>query len=671
MQQTTLELVLKAKNVISNCANIESLRTVLPEWLRKAKVELSLVFNEQKKNLEGFFNKDKKRLEILSQWKETSTKRLTELWKDCEAEIKSTCETGSTIRKGQFAVEEIENSYQMKFQDHLRAKVVESKKKGRKLSPTEIENMFSSIWDDWIEEFRSKNPEVQFASDEEIENSVIVCISQILRGDDQLVLKKLSQKSITWYSLDFVVNKDKHLASTRFFLKHIVGTTTNDHEAAKLQNNLFLEETRANLMEVTDFQGFSEAIMYDLLYKLYCSIKSFNDNKQKNFKFTHEYTVDILLTVGGYAVRHYKDLMITFRRNNDPLGSLIGDRNMYLNTFRSEYDEIAQETAAAENFCYLIVESIKSIRANEISLEIVKIMKAKEEKLFEQVEFKIKLLTQLATLVDKLNKGEPCKFTRSQIFDHYTVYLKDIRNSFKFWSKYFVMEFCRKTTNGKSNFTSIVKQKLENLLENVRQEVKSLNECASLTDWLKKFYHKFLEKLKLDLSVLQRNVGGFKVTSVDFFASQVMEGFDKAEQSFMDELERSEKVLLEIMDCNNPPDKILYDTILGCDAQCPFCGEQCDLSSPNHVKETPHRVRVHRPDCLGKYKWSQSKELSFVVCNTSICENAMFKNADTNNEYVPYKEYKSIYENWYIQPEKTAEPLYWKWFVATFINEIA
>jgi len=59
------------------------------------------------------------------------------------------------------------------------------------------------------------------------------------------------------------------------------------------------------------------------------------------------------------------------------------------------------------------------------------------------------------------------------------------------------------------------------------------------------------------------------------------------------------------------------------------------------------------------------------TCIRAIETEASFKNADTDDEYHPYKQYKKIYPNWQISTEspKTG-PKYWEWFIATCITEL-
>ena len=124
-------------------------------------------------------------------------------------------------------------------------------------------------------------------------------------------------------------------------------------------------------------------------------------------------------------------------------------------------------------------------------------------------------------------------------------------------------------------------------------------------------------------------------------------------------------------DSPNSPHMMLYNSIIGCKEQCPFCEEQCEIIDENHLKlGKPHYTEIHRPTCLGGHTHKDGK-LVFETCTKAIECNTSFRNADTYHMYYPYKEYKMIYPNWLISTEspKTG-PKYWEWFIAKYNSEL-
>ena len=127
------------------------------------------------------------------------------------------------------------------------------------------------------------------------------------------------------------------------------------------------------------------------------------------------------------------------------------------------------------------------------------------------------------------------------------------------------------------------------------------------------------------------------------------------------------------------PYDIIFNTLAGCTEQCPFCKEQCDLTNDGHARTneggtlvTKHSVAMHRPECLGGYRWVSSGEMSLDICTSLVGSDGSFKNRDTNNEFREYKKYQELYPTWVIPDDKSIEASsYWKWLVAHYTKEVA
>jgi len=85
-----------------------------------------------------------------------------------------------------------------------------------------------------------------------------------------------------------------------------------------------------------------------------------------------------------------------------------------------------------------------------------------------------------------------------------------------------------------------------------------------------------------------------------------------------------------------------------------------------------HRVSIHRPTCLGGYRWTHSEEFSVDVCTSLVESSTTFKNKDTDDKPHPYKNYREIYNNWTIMPNSSRyDSSFWKYFVAHHTDELA
>ena len=120
------------------------------------------------------------------------------------------------------------------------------------------------------------------------------------------------------------------------------------------------------------------------------------------------------------------------------------------------------------------------------------------------------------------------------------------------------------------------------------------------------------------------------------------------------------------------PFDVLRD-LIGCTKQCPFCGEQCDLTDPYHdVAVHKHRVSVHRPSCLAGYRDEKTRKMSVDFCPAKVAGNLQFFNKETNYKRHNYRDYQEVYPDWSIEPDPTADDcLYWKSFVSKYNDALA
>jgi hypothetical protein len=67
--------------------------------------------------------------------------------------------------------------------------------------------------------------------------------------------------------------------------------------------------------------------------------------------------------------------------------------------------------------------------------------------------------------------------------------------------------------------------------------------------------------------------------------------------------------------------------------------------------------------------------LVISICTASVAGDGTFRNPDTSDELHPYKDYRTVndyYKSWSIPPDPSFEAsTYWKWFMATFSQDLA
>ena len=233
-------------------------------------------------------------------------------------------------------------------------------------------------------------------------------------------------------------------------------------------------------------------------------------------------------------------------------------------------------------------------------------------------------------------------------FEEFRRYLTDTKKSLRKWIKFYTEQHCTE-----SRIEMLSKEKLEEVTVAMIEGAKDV----TITDWLSQV-HKLLG------SFVTFDDKEFKQMEACNFYFQINKGLSNLRQSLFEDL----SPFFQIDSWSKRPYNILFDTMLGCCERCPFCNEQCEVTT-NH--EHKHSVELHRPLCLRGYTDPLNNEISLHVCPSCVASTLKFNNPDTEGKFHPYKNYQIFYPKWDITPDALCEPSsHWQWFVARYSAQI-
>ena len=176
--------------------------------------------------------------------------------------------------------------------------------------------------------------------------------------------------------------------------------------------------------------------------------------------------------------------------------------------------------------------------------------------------------------------------------------------------------------------------------------------------------------IMIDLQEVQEMIGITKLKDIKLFNDRFIYNLHQVKENIIKEIEDQNSNLSKVSEWDSPPYLVLSSTLTGCKELCPFCKEQCEYTDENH-EGNAHFTNIHRPSCLGRMIWTKTELLCLYICSESVESDASFKTSETNNESVPFKNYKTIYPNWVISNEKPKDgQTYWQWFCAKYNSEI-
>jgi hypothetical protein len=376
--------------------------------------------------------------------------------------------------------------------------------------------------------------------------------------------------------------------------------------------------------------------------------------------FKPDFSLEIYLTVCGYAIPKFEAMSESFKERHNPKlylekyvkGPLCSD-------FKSQFRQIKAEEAIAKKLCACLEEPLKEQIERTSATKVVEMLRS-EQHFTSKMALKVKILTDL------YHKDE---------FESYMDYVVDIESSVKHWLLKYIVEHCDEKSSGEgTRLQVLLKSQVMHLIALVESEV-NLLKATNAQECLSVFCDRKLKRelgIKLEVSSLQKGFESVKQLHLDNFKHQIKTGLQQLRMKLYG--------IFGSVTCRKKlgvwEDKFLeiLGDLVGCTAQCPFCREQCDSLVPNHYKngKKEHYTLVHRPDCLGAYRRENDNVMTLNLCPTLIAGTMRFSCKDTKDQWHPYKDYKSIYEEWSIPPDVTSQDSkYWMKFVSKYNRAIA
>ena len=699
LQHNILEWQRQTGNQISSC-DVSEIDSVVDKCLLEVGKDLDKIYGKLYEELVEFFEKSE-RSETLAQWRKSTEVRLKNLCEEHKDDARKHCNMLRQNREGRVKIDNIQQTYRQQLQAQIVA--LASDTKNAELTADKREEIFNTQWQRWIRELSHSNKPVAYATPVQMEMEITRLLEKKYTSHSHLVVQALHVKALKERSTLKLQITRNHLDSTRWVnnmtkhaknLKAIVGVSKHKHYAevneedlhfARAQtDDLFLkvEERMENIME--SCQDFNKGLISSLLKEAQEFINKFNDGKN-SFTFTPHYQVDIAITISGYAYQKFIAKVQQLAYENDPVHAMNRLKPLFFRTFETQFSEASNDQTAAQNLCNILTKSIEKALIEKLQIEIVNNMKLESSNFRKKNYFKVMVMKDLAATKD---------------FKLFTEYLRNIAVSLKYWSRIYVRRYCEaKNSSGNINLFDLAKENLNIIIAEITEVIKEMGNfienieitdtASSISDedtgppedstqhldvkeWLENFHENAKKIIVIDLQEIMVMVGVKSIHNLTFFTKLLIKNLKSESETVLNGFKRTHASIAKLCESSNSPHILLFNSLIGCKEQCPFCKEQCELTDENHLEsKKPHYTEIHRPKCLGGYTYVKNNKLVFDTCIQAIDNDTSFRNSDTNQEDHPYKEYKKIYPKWQISSEspKTG-PKYWEWFIATNLSEL-
>ena len=662
----------KARNKIHSC-DISQLQAEYDQLCEELLTYVNHIHEELKQEMEEVFQNNPQS-EIVVKWKGETERRLDNLKTHWQIHAKSHCSHMKSSREALAQVDGMKETHREQILKHVKHFV--SELENVKLNDEQLMEKFDEQWSVWIEE-RKSHPMLRVMVNVKVDVQTCLLDFKPLKASSCLLVTKLEQTPLEkWgHRLHLVFSKKVHLETKRKYPKHFLMMEEVPVEVVQHAETVTVKllKDQEEYLKQKENEDYNPVLATDLLQQLFKGIAGHS----RDIPFTEEYKVDMALTVCGFALKKLQQVVEIARKKNDPVEYL--EREMkgpLFRIFKDEYYQIAEEVTAASAVCDLLLRSVKKEVISSLSPDIVTSMKGSKGFFHTKKGLKAKIL---------LDIGEDLDHCKGRNFEDCRLYLKDVDASLQVWVRRYTEQHC--SEGNPSRLAKIATDKLNTVVSNTKRAVVSVTDEFlvkggefKITEWLSKFHSILNESgnLQLDLTELLQLGGVRQLRNLTYFTEELNKGLDNLYSTLRAEFE--DMSVAEIQTWQTRPNDILFKELSGCTEQCPFCKEQCDLTDKNHFHSSStsageahkHSVTLHRPSCLGGFRWVKSNEMILDICTSLVASDYRFRNLKTKLEFHPYKEYSKFYPEWSITDDTSQKAsLYWKWLVGNYKKKIA
>ncbi len=520
--------------------------------------------------------------------------------------------------------------------------------KDQKKVEKDLKDEFNKIW----QKILTKCPRVKPKPDVyyEVQKSLL----EFAKSLGSQVIKKIQEANkLSKTKLEFKPKKGEHFHDAA--VKHHDGDKNDSQNIAKQITDEVFEKARLYITNIEKKKtGFNSVYTTELLQKI-CETIDEKCSSQHYITLTPKYKLEMYLIVCGFARVKFEEIEKSFQEQNDPMVFI--ERHIkgpLFTKFKNQY----QQTEAEECIADYMSAQLKQPIIDQVKLKLTSIM---IEKMKTSVYyFANKITLKIKILIDLYHKNN---------FEEYQDYLKKFKGSLESHIEKYAVAFCDKKIYN-SKLTHLQTSACEQLTQLVCIVTEVINkmDASDISKWLDNFKGDECIRRELGISIdpeaLLEDVQTLNTFNLENFRKRLISEVHNIEEAVLNEFE---KITYKSMEWQKKPHEML-ESLVGCTAQCPFCGEQCELLE--HGEAVDHRTEIHRIDCVTGWRSNTTGTLTTDLCPAMLSTKMKFQTPD--GKYERYEDYKKVYKHWSIQPDVTSKSCtYWKWFVSKYEDDLA
>ncbi|XP_058871840.1 interferon-induced very large GTPase 1-like isoform X2 [Acipenser ruthenus] len=643
-QKHMYEWLAGAEIRISNSNNQSlNLNDLLSSLKSEAITELTCQEVSTLEKLTKYYESKEGHVNLVESYRATFMSSIETIRKEIESSLKSKLTEAVDFQKGMKQIHDVDKDNKEKLEKRVLKLLEGCRERNEKLTDDELKAKFEKMWTETVSALNLKGFEKR-----DIELNVFNQLRAHLHRHDGLVKRVLSEASkLTNYGKAQFNVTDEHF-DRRWYMKcYDWFSKTKYKEEANEKVQRIIQQCRQFVSaKKTSKTDYHETYTTELLKMI--------DNKLKEIeklKTNSQFEVELYLHICGFAAREFQTMHNQFVIANDPRNQLEKSKPQYCSDFIDLYRKKDQTSKKAREFTERCLKPAVREHINKaLGLDIADEMQTGAG----SVKYSTRSYFQHSMLKELLEEND---------FIKYVSFIGDYEDFVKRWILNCIIEHLSKG----NTLSELQKKRFKTITKKIQAAVEK-KETSRNIKTISEFLDNVCSILSRDIVISTKDLGLIlDNASVEEFTAHLEYYIDDWMKTF--EFFQRGNIAEELKSLPVKPQDVLFEKLIGCGKQCPFCKVPCDAGGKDHDK---HHATVHRPQGVGRYRWSHSRHLCVDLCSTNVQSDVKFCNSDTEGKFHPFKDYRRFYPEWNIAPDPSIQASdYWKYVMTAFNEQFA
>ncbi|CAI5689290.1 unnamed protein product [Oreochromis niloticus] len=638
--------VTNAETTISNFGTIatKSHFSDLTVFLTSLKSEASTVLSTWEikllEYLTEYFKQTEGHVYLVEGYKEEFSNSAKSLRREMERSVFNQLTMAAEIKQGMTEIDQIKEIHKKEIDTAVHVLINKCKRKKAQMSDEELDKEFDKMWNETLKNLSFSEQKII-----DVFTSTFHCLRINLSHRGSHACELLSKKSLEdcgkesfKYTPEGLFKKFKH-GVWNLFRKE------DYKKAAQKQADSIIDVCTQFVREkVKKKNNYTDTYIQEILHII--------DEKLQNNQDVNndtEFEVSLKQHICGFAAREFQKMHEDFIQENDPYRCLMKNKEKFCDDFKDVFHERDQCQKKAEEFTNKCLKpAVEDFISRFLGADITGEMLTCEQ-------FSTQMSFQYSILLDLLSKDD---------FENYVSYIDSYEKYVKTWIHHKIVEHF--STVSVSEFEDRRLQSCMRSINDAIEKAKTRNTDSELG----RFVEDICQELGNKLVISQDALGAFMILN-NADKEQFADWLTECVKDMAQDLRKVFQALnfqTKLQRLHVQPENELFNKLIGCGKQCPFCKAPCDAGGGH----TEHFASLHRPEGLGRYEWGDTRKLVTDICSSSVISDSRFQCSATNHEWHPYKSYKDIFPDWKISPDVSLEASdHWKFIMAKYNKNFA